>query len=474
MIYTPRVYQGLIQDFGANHARCNIWAGMGLGKTAASLSLAQYLRVFGEARRVLVLGPKRVCKISWPDEIAKWRESYGDLDYAVCVGTPDERRAALKRNTFLVFANYDILPWLCEGYGDNWPFDMVIADESPHLKGLRVAVLESSKGNQFTRGQGSKRAYAIHRIAMKHVRRWINLTGSPAPNGVIDLWGQQFFVDFGQRLGTSFTAFENRYFRSVPNADGYHQLEPLQYAQPQIEALLKDCTISINAKDYFDIKDPIESNIMIDLPPKAQAAYLTMQKKLFAEINEHRIDVFAAGAKSMKLLQMCSGSVWIDREEQHWEPLHDEKLDALASVFEEANGEPVLVRYCHRPDIERITKRFKFVKFFDDNPQTLKDWNEGKIKALLTHAKSAGHGLSMQYGGRILCDYSSDFNLEQDEQIIERIGPTRQMQAGLDRAVFRRRIIARNTIEEHSVLPRLKLKMSVQDALKNAMKVMGT
>lgn len=470
MRYLPRVYQHMIRDYGLHHYRANIWAGMGLGKTVATLDIYDTLRAFGYVRRLLVIGPKRVSKLAWPAELAKWRESFPHLSMAVAIGTADERKAALRQQADITTVNYEMLPWLCEGYGDRWPFDMVVADESTRLKGLRIAQLTSSLGNEYTRGQGSSRAKAIHRIAFKNVRHWINLTGSPAPNGLVDLWGQQYFVDAGRRLGTSFSGFEKRWFRSIPNADGYHQIEPLAFAQAEIESALKDCSISIDAKDYFDIKDPIESNVYVDLPPKARRNYETMQAELFAELaSGDRIDVFAAGAKAQKCLQIANGTVYT--EPGVWQPVHDEKIEALRSVLDEANGDPVLIRYTHVPDKERILNLFgRRVRFFDDKQSTIDAWNRGEIPGLVTHAASTGHGLSLQDGGRILCDYGSDFNLEHDEQIIERIGPTRQLQSGHNRSVFRRRIIARDTIEELSVLPRLRFKMGVQESLKLAMR----
>ncbi len=473
VIYRPRIYQRLIRSYGLELGRANIWAGMGLGKSVSCLDIIQTLLMFNEVKRVLILGPNRVARYSWMDELAKWKESFPHLTMASCTGTPDQRKAALAKQAIITTLNYENVEWLCDGYGDRFPFDMVIADESPRLKGLRVGTVTNAQGTTFTRGQGSVRAKAIHRLAHTHVKRWLNLTASPAPNGVIDLWGQQWFIDAGRRLGTSFGAFESRWFHSVANSEGYSSQYPRAHAQKEIEAALKDCSITIASEDYFPVDKVIESRVMIDLPPAARKAYITMEKEFFADIRENRVDVFSLGPRAQKLMQIANGAVWIDREQKHWEVVHDAKLEALRSVMTEANGDPVMIRYCSVPDKERILKAMPKVKFFDDSKRTQDAWNAGDIPGLITHAASTGHGLSLQEGGRILCDYSSDYNMEHDQQIIERLGPVRQAQSGHPRSVYRRRIVARDTIEEHSVLPRLDLKISVENSLKNAMKIRG-
>lgn len=471
MEFTPREYQKLISDFIVEHERCNVFASMGTGKTSASIYTFDALRMFGEARKGLILAPRRVAQQSWPDEIVKWRESFGHLKIAAAIGTPAQRLAALRSGADLVAINYDNIEWLIDTVGDAWPWDTVFADESTRLKGLRISIQTSSKGNEFITGQGSSRAKALSHVAHKKVRRWVNLTGSPAPNGLQDLWGQMWFVDRGRRLGNSFTSFKDRWFRSVPGSSGHHaQIEPMKFAQREIEDLIRDVCITIDARDWFDIQEPVESVVKVQLPPKARAAYRDMEKKLFAELESgQEIEAFNAGSKCQKCLQLANGAVYTD-DKGTFEETHTEKLDALKSVVTEANGESMLVRYTHKSDAKRILKAFPKFRMFDDNPKTLKEWNAGRIPGMVLHAASAGHGLSMQDGGRCLTDFSTDFNLEHDEQIIERIGPTRQAQSGYDRAVYRWRLIAEDTIEEYSALPRIKTKASVQDSLKSAMK----
>lgn len=478
-VFTPRPYQHLIRNFAFDRPRCNVFASPGMGKTSSSVELFAELKLFGEVKRALILAPKRVAETSWPAEMVKWRESFGHLKMAAAIGTPDQRLAALRSTPDMLATNYENIEWLLEQYGDEWPFDMVFADESTRLKGLRISFQarkrkDGTDGKTFIAGQGAKRAKALGHIAHKYVRRWVNLTGSPAPNGVIDLWGQCWFVDGGRRLGTSFDAFSRRWFRPAYNSTPEQQrLEPLPYAQEQIQNAIRDVSITVDAKDWFDIREPIERHIMVDLPPKARQQYDEMQRELFTWLGEHPLEAFNAGTKSLKALQIASGSAIHDKD-GNWLPVHDEKLEALKSLVEETNGEPLLIAYQFKADKERILKAFPRFRSLDkDSNRTITEFQKGRIPGLVVHPASAGHGLDLQHNCRILIDYSSGFNLEYDEQVIERIGPTRQAQIGKDVAVFRYRIVARDTIEETAVLPRLASKMDVQEALKAAMKRMA-
>lgn len=475
--YIPRPYQVLIRDHILNHERGSVFASPGMGKTSATVDSFAELKLFGEAKRMLVLAPKRVAETSWPAERVKWETSFGHLTMAAAVGTPAQRLAALRSNPDILCANYEQIEWLIEQYGDHWPYDVVCADESPRLKGLRVSLQRRKRkdgtlGDPFLVGQGASRAKALAYIAHTKVRRWINLTGSPATNGLVDVWGPQWFVDAGKRLGNSFEAFSQRWFRMAYGSTREQQrLEALPHAQAEIERLLAQTTVTVDARDWFDISEPIERHILIDLPPSARKQYDEMQKDLFTYVNEHPLEAFNAGVKAQKCLQLASGSV-IHDDKGNWSPVHDEKIEALRSIVEETNGEPLLVGYQFRADRERILKAFPFSKSLEKNSAAIiREFQEGKLRMLVVHPASAGHGLDLQHNCRTLVDYSSGFNFEYDEQIIERVGPTRQAQIGKNVAVFRYRIIARDTIEETAVIPRLKSNASVQDALKAAMKI---
>lgn len=470
MIYTPRPYQPAISNFIYDNKRCNVFAGMGVGKSPATLQAISDLLLFGEVQRVLIIAPKRVAQSTWPGEIARFNKSFGHLTMAVAVGPEPMRRAAIEGTARIVTINYDQLSWLVTNYGETWPFDMVVCDESTRLKSLRVSLQTSRTGKKFLTGQGGSRAKALARVAISRVDRWCNLSGTPAPNGMQDLWGQTWFVDAGRRLGTSFDGFSKRYFRTVPGADAHSgRIEPLPYADEQIRAAIKDITIAIEAKDHFDLPPLIENVIKVDMPPAARKQYKEMEKELFTWIKENPIEAFNAGTKAQKLLQIASGAAYTD-DKGNWALVHDAKMDALESVIEEAAGMPVLVFYHFKSDLARILKAFPKAKHLGPDPKLIDQWNAGKIPILVAHPQSAGHGLSLQHGSNIMCFFSSNWSLEADAQAIERMGPTRQAQSGYKRPVFVHRLVADKTIEE-VVIARLKSKASVQDALMEAMKI---
>jgi len=470
--YVPRPYQPAITNHIIDNPRCNVFAGMGVGKTPATLEAISTLLLLGEVQRVLIVAPKRVAVSTWPGEIAHFCGSFGHLTMAVAVGSDKERRAAIESSARIVTINFDNLTWLVENYGATWPFDMVVADEASRLKGLRVSIQTSKTGKRFLTGQGASRAKALARVAFTRITRFVSLTGTPAPNGLQDLWGICFFSDAGKRLGTSFTAFSHRWFRAVPGSDVKQQnIEPLPYADDQIRAAIKDITIAIEARDHFDLPPLIENHIKVELPPAARALYKQMEKDLFIELAGKPIEAFTAGAMTQKLLQIASGAAYTD-DKGAWELVYDGKIEALESVIEESGGMPVLVFYHFKSDLARILKAFPKAVHLGDDPKIIERWNTGKIQMLVAHPQSAGHGLSLQHGSNIMCYFSSNWNLEADQQAAERLGPTRQAQSGYKRPVFLHRLVGAGTIEE-TVVKRLKTKASVQDALMEAMKARG-
>ena len=455
--FTPREYQRLITDRILTSPRCAIWASMGLGKTVATLTALDILTLV-ETAPTLVLAPKRVALNTWPAEAKKWGH-LNNIDVAPVIGSLPQRKAILKRDASIFTMNYDNIPWLVEHYGDKWPFTTIVADESTRLKSFRLR-------------QGGKRAQMLAKIAHCKVNRFVQLTGTPSPNGLQDLWGQMWFLDQGLRLGRSFNAFKDRYFRSIQQGDSRQaiRLEPLPYAQTQINDRLRDLCLSLDARDYFDIKEPIKTTVRVELPAKARQMYKAMEKEMFLALEcGAEIEAFNAASKTLKCLQLASGAIYTDDTGAKWAEVHDLKLQALESIVQEAAGMPVLVAYHFKSDLARLQKAFPRGRVLDDNPQTECDWNAGKIPVLFAHPASAGHGLNLQDGGNILVFFSHWWALEEYQQVIERIGPTRQLQSGHDRPVFIYHIVAANTVDE-VVMARRESKRSIQDLLLETMK----
>lgn len=459
--------------FGLEHPRCNWWAGTGTGKTSSGIELFDYARMFGEANRMLVLSTKRVCRDVWPKEVRKW-ENFHHLSVAAAIGTAEQRLAALRANAHITTCNYDNLPWLIDTVGeDHWPWDMVIADESVKLKSLRIDIRSRKDGSKYMRKSGGgERAQRIARVAHKKVRRWINATGLASPNGLLDLWGQQWYVDGGTRLGRTFSAYQERWFNAVRGSDGYQILyKPTPFAEEQIKAAIRDVTITIEAKDYFDLPPTIYNKILVPLPPEAYARYREMEREMFTTIKDYEIEAFASGGKTMKCRQLASGAAYTD-DKGNWVEVHDAKLDALEDIITET-AEPLIVAYQFKSDLARLKARFKHGREFDDNPKTLADFCAGKIDLLFLHPASAAHGIDeMQNACRQICFFSQTWSLDEFVQALERIGATRQAQAGLYRDVYVHMLIGENTIEEDMV-ERLDSKASVEDSIKQAMKKRG-
>lgn len=466
MNFTPREYQRLMRNFIVAHPRCNVFAGMGLGKTSTCIEAYDILRMMGESDHALVLAPKRVAETSWPDEIVKWQESFGHLKIRSAIGTEEQRLDALNARPNILTINYENIEWLIGVVGERWYWDTVFADESPRLKGLRISLQKSKLGKEFITGQGGKRAKALSKIAHTKIRRWVNLTGSPAPNGLQDLWGQQFFIDKGRALGLSFGSFTDRWFRTVQLEYG-SKIEPLDHAHAEITRLMRDCSMTVDAKDWFKLDEPIETIVKVQLPPKARKIYDQMGEEYYTQVANNDIEALNGGAKGNKCRQIASGAVFDAEGRAHI--IHDAKIDALKSIVAEASGASLLVAYQYEPERDRILAAFPQARVLKGKKE-IHAFQEGALQIGVAHPASAGHGLQLEKNCWILVDFSTGWNLEEDEQILGRIGPVRQHQGGHKRIVHRYRIIAERTIEEEVVLPRIREKTTVQESVKAAMK----
>lgn len=451
--YIPRQCNSAITSYIIDNPRANIWSKMGTGKTASALTALDIMYSVGcYPHKTLVIAPARVAANTWPAECEKWAH-LKDLKMVTLTGGPAERIKALRSDFQIATINYENIPWLIQTCANDWPFRFVIADESVKLKNFRIT-------------QGGIRARALGLVAHKQVDRWVNLTGAPAPNGYADLWGQNWFIDCGRRLGKSYEAYKERFFcyATDPNINKHAKLVPVEHGTEIIQHLLQDVTITIESKDHFNLPEQFNNVIKIPLPKAILKQYKQLERDFFVKIEGQEIAAFSAAAKSIKCLQAAAGAIYLQPGSKEWAWLHDAKIDALRDVIEEANGAPVMVSYWWDSDLERLKKAFPQGRELDRKRTTEDAWNRGDIPILFVQPQSAGHGLNLQYGGNIIAFFSLWWDLDPYTQVIERIGPVRQAQAKLDRPVYVHHLVAERTLDE-AVYARLQSKDRVQSVL---------
>jgi hypothetical protein len=462
-----RPIQRPMVDFAREIKRCAVWAGMGSGKTSAMEYLIDLLKLLGEVgdEPWLVLGPMRVARDTWPEDIARW-EQFRDLRIVPLVGTPAERIDRLKCKADIYTLSYELAPWLVEQYMEKWPFRNVIADESDRLKGFR----EKKGGvglNTRKAGTAGKRAHSLGMIAHNLTDRWINLSGKPCPNGLKDLWGQTWYLDRGARLGHTYGAYLNRWFRTNQYTN---KIEIMPFSEGQIHAAVKDICLTIDPKDYYDLRDPIVTRVNVKLPAKARAIYRELEKELFVKLETgEEVEVFNQAALTNKCLQLSNGAVYT--EYPKWAPIHDAKLEALESVVSESGNSPLLVAYSFRSDLARIKKAFPGAVELS-TVEGMAAFKSGDAGMGLAHPESMGHGIDgLQSVCNKLVRFGHIWKSGPTWQMLERIGPMRQMQLGLT-DVWVYDIVAENTLDEE-VIEKHVTNCTVQEALEKATKRRG-
>ena len=425
MKFIPHDYQEMAKEFAIENLQTKEAAGlfldMGLGKTVVSLTVVEELKNdYLEEIKTLVIAPKRVADDTWTTEYEKWDHLKG-LKIIKIMGNPKQREAALKEEGDIYIVTRDNIAWLVKLLGRKWDFDTVIIDE-----------LSSFKSNK------SQRFKELRKVR-PFIKRIIGLTGTPTPNGYEDLWAQVYLLDRGQRLGKTLTEFRKRYFNTLYR-HGYNEYELREGAKEQIDETLKDLCISMKAKDYLKLKEPLFIDRIAKLDKKEYELYKKMERNAVLELDEEDITALSAAAVSNKLLQLANGAVYTDEREVI--EIHNKKLEVLEELIEEANGEPVLVFYNFKHDRDRILKKFKGARLLDTE-HDIKDWNNKKIKILLAHPASAGHGLNLQDGGSIIIWFGLTWSLELCLQANARLN-----RQGQKETVRIYRIIAEGTQDE--------------------------
>lgn len=444
MKYSPHDYQRYAAEFIITHPISALLLDMGLGKTSITLTAINDL-LFDrfEIHKVLVVAPLRVARDTWSAEIEKW-EHLKNLQYSVVVGTAQERISALCIPADIYIINRENIQWLVEESGLPFDFDMAVIDE-----------LSSFKNHQ------SKRFRAFMKVRPK-LKRIVGLTGTPAGNGLMDLFAEFKLLDMGERLGRLIGLYRNTYFQpDKRNGMVIYSYRPLPNAEQQIYDKISDITISMKAADHLKMPELISSEYTVQLSEKEREKYDSLKKDLVLSEDNEEVTAANAASLSNKLSQMANGAVYSDDESVI--QIHDRKLDALEDIIESMNGKPLLVAYWFKHDLERIRKRFdvREIKSSED----ISDWNSGIIPVALIHPASAGQGLNLQDGGSTLVWFGLTWSLELYQQTNARLW--RQGQTA-DTVVIQH-IIAKGTIDEQ-IMKALKTKDTTQAALIAAVK----
>ncbi len=418
-----------------------LWLDMGLGKTTCALTaintLLDQFRVYG----VLIVAPLRVCQSVWKQESAKWDHTK-HLTFSSITGSKDDRIRGLMTPADIYLINYDNLRWLQTeiehrflSKGKRPPFNMLVADEVSKLKNTRTR-------------QGAERGKAMLKL-LPYLPYRTGLTGTPASNGMLDLFGQFLVIDGGKRLGTSHSAFKSTYFYQT-DYQGY-KWAPFERSKDQIGEKVGDITINLAAEDYLDMPEKIINDIYLDLPAKQRAAYDKIEDEMVVELESGlSVEIFNEASKMNRCLQFANGAIYTTPGAPEWENIHDVKLDALEDIVEEAAGQPVLVAYQYQHDAKKILKKFSGAIWISsktseaDFNQALEDWNSGKLTMIIGHPASMGHGIDrLQQSGHILVWYGLNWSLDLYDQTIARL-----WRQGQKFATMVHRLMIRDTVDD--------------------------
>lgn len=444
MQFNPHPYQKTAIDFIIDNPKCALFLDMGLGKTSISLTAVEsLLNEHYAASRVLVIGPLRIARDTWPQEAAKW-DHLARLTLAVAVGDEKTRLKALSASADVTVINRENVPWLVKHYGKRWPFDMVVIDESSSFKNHK-----------------SQRFRALKAV-LPFIDRLVELTGTPASNGLMDLWSQYYLLDQGTRLGKYLSHYQNSCF-TPDKRNGYqvYSWKPKPGAEADIYERISDITLSMRTCDHLTLPEVIFTNRLVHLSKSEENAYKLFKHDMVLNLGEEEVDATNAAALAGKLTQYASGCVY-DTEKKGVE-VHAHKLDALEDIIEAANGSPVMVAYWFKSDLARLQARFPQARTLDTS-ESMNAWNAGDIPLALIHPAAAGHGLNLQHGGHHLVWFTLPWSLELYQQTNARLH-----RQGQKHTVTIQHIITVGTIDSR-ILEALGGKATTQDHLIEAVK----
>ena len=446
MKYEPHAYQEYATNKIIEQPACGLFLEMGMGKTAATLTaVSELLYERFEVARVLVIAPLRVAEDTWSRECKKW-EHLRHLRISKILGAERDRVKAVNAAADLYVVNRENVEWLVGYHGRYWPYDMVIVDELSSFK--------SAKAKRFK--------------ALRKVRpllsRIVGLTGTPAPNGLLDLWPQLYLLDMGERLGRTMTGYRERYFLpDKRNRNVIFSYKPKPDAEDAIYQRISDICVSLKAHDFLEMPERIDNVIEVALSEGEQGQYDRLERETLLSFPEGDIDAVNAAALSNKLLQIANGAVY--DENGGVKKIHDRKLTALEDLWESANGKPMLIFYAYKHDKERLREFFKqrgIAARALDSSSDIEEWNEGRIEVAVVHPASTGHGLNLQAGGNIIIWFGLTWSLELYQQANARL-----WRQGQRETVIVHHVVAKDTIDE-TVMAAISRKENAQEALMKA------
>lgn len=402
MKFNPHDYQHYTIQFIIDHPESAIFLGMGMGKTISTLTaINELIRNRFETRRVLVIAPIRVARDTWPAETHKWDHLAG-LTVSPIIGTAKQREAAANRRADIYTIGRENIPWLVKHHGNHWPYDMVIIDE-----------LSSFKNPQ------AKRFKALKKVRPK-IHRIVGLTGTPAPNSLLDIWAPFRLIDNGQRLGRYITHYRDQYFTpGRRNGTVVYNWNLRPGADQAIYDNIADITVSMRTTDYLQLPEATHQHITVQLPPKARKQVDTLKRDLVLDLDDDTIDAANAATLSLKLQQLAGGAIYNEAGDDYI-TIHDEKIQALTELVDQAQGNPMLVCYWFKHERDRILDAIPGARVLD-TAKDFHDWNNGDTPVALIHPASAGHGLNLQAGGHIMVWYTTPWSLELYEQANARL-----------------------------------------------------
>lgn len=449
MEYKPHAYQEYATHRIIDTPYIALFLEMGLGKTVSTLTAIDLLlNDYFDSQKILVIAPLRVADDTWAREVEKW-DHLKHLSISKILGSVDQRRKALKQDADIWVINRENVVWLVSELGTSWDFDTVVIDELSSFK-----------------NSSSKRFRALRRVRPM-MKRVIGLTGTPAPNSLIDLWPQIYLLDKGERLGKTITAYRDRYFipgeRSGHVVYKWHQKKE---SEERIYEAIKDISVSMKSEDWLDLPPRIDRNVVVRLSDKAKEQYKKLERDLLLPFQDSDVVASTAAVLSNKLLQMASGAVY--DEDRGIKEIHEAKLDALEDLIEAAQGKPIMIFYNFKHSLSRIQERFpqaRTLRKGKDGNKDIADWNSDKIELLLLHPKSAGHGLNLQESScQNVIWYDQIWSLEEDQQANARVH-----RQGQRNSVVVMRLVAQGTMDEDAVAA-LERKANGQEALMQALK----